>query len=379
MMLRVAWQMTKVNLWGLVRDRKALIMLFGLPVVLMFILSFALSGVFGSKGLPAFNVVVVNQDGQAASTQLIDVLKSQKGLIHVKTAETIAQARNQVNAGGAVVDLWIHKGFTEQIAAGKTGTVSVEVEPGHETDGSIVQSIVSSFGEQSGVMRAMTASHGGVPATAYGAAIHIDTHTSPLKPITSGAYYAIGMMAMFMLTHAMSRAEATVEEKHSDRYKRLLASPSSRLALTGGHWLSNFLVLALQGAILLLCARWLLNIHLGPVIQTGMLVLAYAASLAGISSVLGAWMKNQQAVDGLGGIGSQVAAVLGGSIFPIYGFPKFMQYIAHVLPNGRVVSALVNSVMGISASQLMVPICYLICLGICLGLLATMRYGQPAR
>lgn len=371
--------MAKANLWALIRDRKALIMLLGLPVVLMAILSFALSGAFGGKGLPAFNVVVVNQDGQAASNQLIDVLKSQKDLIHVKTASTIAQARNQVDAGEATVDVWIHKGFTDNIAAGKAGHVSLEAEPGHDVDSGIVQSLVTAFGEQAGTMRTIAGLNHGAPVNQYGSTIYFNEQTSALKPITSGAYYAIGMMAMFMLSHAMSRVGVTVEEKNSDRYKRILAAPSSRLALAGGHWISNFLVLLLQGVVLLLCARWLLNIHLGPVFQTGIVLVAYAAALAGISSALGAWLNNERAVDGLGGVGSQVASVLGGSIFPIYGFPKVMQDIAHVLPNGRTVNALVNSVMGIATSQLMVPICYLICLGICLGLVASVRYGQPAR
>ncbi|KPV43368.1 ABC transporter permease [Alicyclobacillus ferrooxydans] len=202
---------------------------------------------------------------------------------------------------------------------------------------------------------------------------------SNLRPVTAGSYYAIGMMVMFLLSNAISRATSMVQERRGDRYKRLLAAPVGHVTLAIGQWLATFLIMLVQGAILLLCSRFILQIQLGPVGQTALVLAGYAASVAGISTLLGSTIRSVQVVNGLASIGANIAAVLGGSIFPIYGFPQMMQWIAQVLPNGQALTRLVDSVMGVSTAELWIPVFYLVFVGIFLGTLGGIRYGAPSR
>ena len=169
-----------------------------------------------------------------------------------------------------------------------------------------------------------------------------------------------------------------IRERDSDCYRRIVASPSSRYAIAFGHWLANFLVLFVQGVILLTCAKYLLSLRLGPVPQIALLLSAYCASLAGIAVLIGSWATNLQIVDVLGGIGANIAVVLGGSIFPVYNFPRVMQWVAHALPNRLAVTTLVDSVSGIATADLAVPVVYLVGMGVLFGWIASLRYGRPA-
>ncbi|WAH38224.1 ABC transporter permease [Alicyclobacillus dauci] len=368
-------KMAQANLLTLLRDRKALIMLLAIPVLITAVLSFALGNVFGSNPrIPSFPVAVYNEDSGSLGTGLVRVLRSQSGQMTVHVEDSLAGARADTTTDKANVVVWIGRNYTQQIESGHKATVDVESTSAHSVQRSVVQSIVQSYGQEFADKAYTAGQLPGSKATIESA--NIQSRTTSLHPVTTGAYYAIGMMVMFMLTNAINRAGAMVRDKRSDLYRRMMASPASRYAIAGGHLVSNFVILALYGAVLLLCYRFILNIHLGPIDQTAMILVAYSLALSGISVALGSWISNIRIMDSLGQIGSQVACILGGSFWPLYGMPKGIQVIAHGLPNGEVLTALVNSIIGINSAGLLTPVLYLVCLGVICGLLGSLRYGR---
>lgn len=370
-MIRLALELARVNLFQILRDRKALITLFFMPLMLTSILSFALGDVFGGKPLPVTHVAVVNQDGGPFGLQLTNFLRQQSTAFQVQTLNSTQAARDSVAKGKAEVAIIIPADYSTNVEANQPTKVDVEASINKSTVQSIVSSYLDTYGTQLSEYRTLQGHTAPVQ-------VQFINTSSGMNPVTSGSYYAIGMMVMFLLSHAITRGGNMVRERQSDRYKRLLASPSSRYSLAGGHFISNFLILLVNGAVVLICSRYILGIHLGPLGQTAWLVTSYSASIAGISVLLGSSINSVQVVDGIGGIGANIAAVLGGSIFPIYGFPAFMQYIAKILPNGQAVTGLVDSVMGISTQALLMPIAYLFILGLVLGLAGALRYGRIA-
>ncbi|OFW81587.1 MAG: hypothetical protein A2201_10755 [Alicyclobacillus sp. RIFOXYA1_FULL_53_8] len=387
-MTRIALGMAWVDLRQLVRDRRALITLFLMPILLTSILSFALGSMFGNKSLPLTKVTVVNQDQGTFGANLTDFLRQQHAAFAVSTSPSMTAARQSVSVGLSDVAIIIPSLYSAHIAANAPTQIEVDASLNKNTSQAIVQNYLTAYGTQLAEYRTMQAQFPAIAAQAGSQTranlalqplqLQFNEYASGLNAVTSGSYYAIGMMVMFLLSNAIHRGAKMVRERQSDRYKRMIASPADRAALAGGHLVSSFLILLLQGAVVLLCSRYILGIHLGPSSQTILLLVSYATSLAGISILLGSWVSSVQIMESLAGVGSNIAAVLGGSIFPVYGFPQVMQWTSKALPNGQAVTGLVDSVMGISTQSLILPISYMLILGLLLGLAGGLRYGRTA-
>ena len=377
-MVRIAWQMTRLNLLRIWRDKRALLLLFGMPLVLTSILSFALGGVFGGDAIPKFTVAVYNADHGPLGIRLADFLAGQKKQLDVIQTGSLNAARELSANGRAAVVVAIPADYSSEFQSGRQTSVNVEASENHLTDLSIVRAMINTYGERIGDMKYIAGQAKPGSALSAPARVRFLGVMVGLHPVTAGSYYAIGMMVLFLLSHAITRSSSMIRERDSDCYRRIVASPSSRYAIAFGHWLANFLVLFVQGVILLTCAKYLLSLRLGPVPQIALLLSAYCASLAGIAVLIGSWATNLQIVDVLGGIGANIAVVLGGSIFPVYNFPRVMQWVAHALPNRLAVTTLVDSVSGIATADLAVPVVYLVGMGVLFGWIASLRYGRPA-
>lgn len=376
-MIRLAFSIAMIQWKQLVRDRRAFIMLIAFPVVLTSILSFALGGWFSGTGHQVFKVAVVNQDSGKQGSGLEDFLKRQTAFVKTVDVATRDEAMTDLTSGKADVAVIIPDSYSSLVAKGQQATLTVAANGVHQLAESVVTQLVSGYGLQmADIAYVQTA---GISPSLGLQPVAFNQTGSGLKPVTAGSYYAIGMMVMFLLSNGVNRASSMVSERNSDRYKRLLAAPVGHVTLAIGQWLATFLIMAAQGAILLLCSRFILQIHLGPIFQTALILLGYAASIAGIATVLGSFIQSLQVVNGIAGIGANIAAVLGGSIFPLYGFPQVMQWIGKVLPNGQALTRLVDSVMGVSTSELWIPFFYLLVLGMFLGALGGFRYGTPQR
>jgi ABC-2 type transport system permease protein len=391
-MIRVAFALALVQWRQLIRDRRAFMMLIAFPVALTSILSFALGGLFSGTSHPVVTLAIVNEDSGPAGAKLAQFLQGQSQYVNTVRAASAGDAAAEVRDARADVGLVIPPSYSRDMANGQKVALKLLATNSNSFQASLISQLVSAYGlyaadiqfekqhvVSSGTGKGALQVSSAAIGTGSGSAVKFDETVSGLKPVSAGSYYAIGMMVMFLLSNAINRAYSMVEERQGDRYRRLLASPVGHLTLAMGQWLAMFFILTFQGIILLLCSRFILQIHLGPVGQTGLILVGYAASIAGIATALGSWVSSAQVVSGLAGVGSNIAAVLGGSIFPLYGFPQAMQYIGHALPNGQALTQLVDTVMGISTSELWLPFCYLVLLGLLLGAFGALRFGVPQR
>lgn len=376
-MWNIALGMAKANLREVVRDRRAILLMFLMPLVLISILSFALGDLFGGKSVPPFTVSVYNADGGQISTGLVKTLDSVKPQITVELVASKSAALSSISNNNAAVAVVIPNGLQKNVLENKSMNVEVLAPLNNDTKRQIVESIVNAFGKQAGDERYIAQKTHSLELTSQN--LNVKSESTGMHPLTSGSYYAIGMMAMFMLTTATNRAGRMVEERFSDRYKRLMASPATRHALTFGYFISYWVLILMQGAILLLASRFILGITLGPITQVAVLLVSYSAALSGITLLVGTTMKTPQMMDSLGGVASQILAVLGGSIFPLYQFPGIVQSIGNIIPNGRAITAFDNSVLGTTFITLMPSIAYLLLFGVVFGLLSGFWFGRSTK
>ncbi|MCL6549172.1 MAG: ABC transporter permease, partial [Alicyclobacillus sp.] len=268
--------------------------------------------------------------------------------------------------------------YTARIQAMRPAHVAVEAPLRNSTKSGVVAAVIDQFGKQAALARFLSEHRlpdGRLPELPPGQVV---VRSPGLHPVTAGSYYAVGMMTMFTLMAALHRSTALLAERKGDRFKRLLVAPCSQLALVTSYFGSNALILFGQAGLLLSADRLLLNVRLGPWPQVVVLLAAYCFALAGLSLALGIWIDNLGVLNGLANVGSQMAAGLGGSIYPIYAFPKALQWVGRALPNGQALNGLLDSLEGTATSQLWTPVLCLVCLGLCAGVVAGLRRWRTA-
>ncbi|SFU33608.1 ABC transporter permease [Alicyclobacillus macrosporangiidus] len=373
--MRVVWAMVWAQLLDLLRDRKALLLILAMPLVLTAILGFALNGLFAGKPLPVVRVVVHDADGGAYAQQLTAFLKGQS-LFRVSEAASAESARQALASGQADVALEIPHGASGVIDHGGSAQVNVEAPVQQAFRQGLVQQYVDGFGSRWSAVS--TAIRDGLPpaSAAAGEPLQIREAASGTRPLNAKTYYAYAMMAMFLLLHAVQRAGVLVRIRQSDQFKRIAAGPVSTSAVAVGDLISTLFVLAAQCLVLFAAYRWILGADTGPPLQMGVLTGSYLFALAGLSLVIGRWVRSEAVVDGLAGIGVNVMAVLGGSMYPVYGFPDWVQRLAQFLPNGRILKAWLDSAMGVSWHEVWVAAVYLLAVALVCLLAAAVR--RPA-
>ncbi|WP_029423010.1 ABC transporter permease [Alicyclobacillus macrosporangiidus] len=373
--MRLVWAMVWAQMLDLVRDRKATLLTLAMPLVLTAILGFALNGLFGGKPLPVVRVVVHDADGGDYARQLTSFLKDQS-LFRVSEAGSAELARQALASGQADVALEIPNGVSNRIDHGGSVQVDVEAPVKQEFGQRLVQQFVDGFGSRWSAVRA--AMESGLPpaSAAAGEPLQIRETAPGTRPLNAKTYYAYAMMAMFLLLHAVQRAGVLVRTRQSDQFKRMAAGPISASAVAVGDLISTLVVLTAQCLVLFAAYRWILGADAGPPLQMGVLTGSYLLALSGLSLLIGRWVRSESVVDGIAGIGVNVMAVVGGSMYPIFGFPEWVQRLAQFLPNGRILRTWLDSAMGVSWHAVWVAAGYLLAVALVCLLAAALR--RPA-
>ncbi|MCL6599975.1 MAG: ABC transporter permease [Alicyclobacillus macrosporangiidus] len=370
--MRLVWAMVWAQMLDLVRDRKAMLLTLAMPLVLTAILGFALNGLFGGKPLPVVRVVVHDADGGDYARQLTSFLKDQS-LFRVSVAGSAELARQALASGQADVALEIPHGVSNRIDHGGSAQVDVEAPVHQAFDQRLVQQFVDGFGSRWSAVS--TAIRNGLPpaSAAAGEPLQIREAAPGTRPLNARTYYAYALMAMFLLLHAVQRAGVLVRWRQSDQFKRMAAGPVSASAVAVGDLISTLVVLTAQCLVLFAAYRWILGADAGPPLQMGVLTGSYLLALSGLSLLIGRWVRSESVVDGIAGIGVNVMAVVGGSMYPIFGFPEWVQRLAQFLPNGRILKAWLDSAMGVSWHAVWVAAGYLFAMALVCLLAAALR------
>ncbi|TLM99011.1 MAG: ABC transporter permease, partial [Actinobacteria bacterium] len=301
----IAWKDMRVWL----RDASAIGILLGMPVVLIFILGSALGG--AQSGELALKIAVVNLDAGAtvpvpggAPTSSVGVPRSigeeiasvlagderLKKLFSVEKLEDAEAAKERVAAGKLAAAVVVPQGFTRDVMGVKPAEITVYGDPGQQTSADIVESVVRSvaapFSAASIAVQTVveTAQDAGVPpqdmqrvvgegtgiaiqaATARGAldAVRVqETQAAPEVELRAIDFYGPSMTAMFLMFGAMFGAFATIKERREQTLSRILATPTSAMAVTAGKMLGIFLLGMVQFAVLYLSTRFLFGVRWG--------------------------------------------------------------------------------------------------------------------
>ncbi len=385
-----------------VRDRKALLILVAMPLLLIAILGMALGPAFSSSPeIARIDVGFVDLDQGQVSRQLKEGLSAER-VRKVLRLHVIgeAQARREIRLGDLAAAIVLPADFSEKIRDGKRSYITVLGDPGQALQASIVRSIAGSIATDISSFQAVVKTganyvgahrlfFSGIEAKVRAAKKlenlknlkgkglskkekdakvrrFIDDLVKRLrdapdenrvtvvkdvrkasKEVNSLQYYSAGMAVMFVLFSAMYGAFSLITERDTATLARLMSSPTSRLSILGGKLMGTAFVGTLQFAVLVTSTRLIFGVDWGGAwgaIAALMMTTVFAAT--GMSVFIAAVGKSVRSASGIAQILIQSMSALGGSMIPIMALPGWLQQASKLTINNWAITGFLKLMEG---------------------------------
>jgi len=178
------------------------------------------------------------------------------------------------------------------------------------------------------------------------------------KEIPTGFTQAVpGTMVMFTLIVLLTSGSVLlVVERRDGLLRRLASTPISRSSVVWGKWGGRVVLGWMQLAFSMLVGKFLFKIDWGPHLGAVILLMAvYAGLIAWFAILLGTLARTEGQAVGMGVLGANVLAALGGCWWPIEVTPGWMQQLANFLPTGWAMDALHKIVIFGNGPSTIVP------------------------
>ncbi|WP_026561476.1 ABC transporter permease [Bacillus sp. J37] len=384
------------------RDRKELITVLVLPIILVMVLNFAFAGLFGfnEDAKLDLQLAVVNQDDNdtEAMTQLKERLVKEAALGEEQTVEVLSQATfikpismledylhsddlkewvtvHEMEETEAVANmkegeldgiLIIPDGFTADslysALMGEPPTAPLKYKIEMETnDTSTLAQIIQGFMDQMNYQFALQ-KVGGDPR------VEVILPEGGLEKVGAGEnftmtqYFPIAIGALFSLFLAATVATKTGEEIRQKVFYRILLTNSHPFHFLIGKIVSTFCLAWLQTMFVFLLSHLILDIFpdrtipfwLGTIGIVSLLSLA----ISGLSAVFTSISLRVSDIDAANGIFMIVIilfGIIGGSFVPIYILPDWLQKIGEWTPNGLSLTIMTQWVQFEEFSSIIIP------------------------
>ena len=335
----------------IIRDKRTMLMLFGMPIVMMLLFGFAIT-----NDVRNVRVVIVMSNTDNATQQVVDRLAASEYFTLSKVVATPAEAekaiRNQ-EADMAVV-------FAQNFASRKSGYQL------------IVDAADPNMAQQ------WTTYANAIIANTASSVVNTKLLYNPQMKSTYNFVPAI-MGTLLMLVCAMMTSISIVREKEKGTMEVLLVSPTKPLMIIVAK-LVPYLVLAFVIlSIILLMSSFVLGVPI-----KGSLFWIYVVStiyilLALSLGILVSTIAETQLVALL--ISAMLlmmpVIMLSGMMFPIESMPKILQYISAIVPTRYYISAMRKlMIMGVGIEEIYFEVSILISMLIALMSLALAKFNK---
>ncbi|MEO8190552.1 MAG: ABC transporter permease [Acidobacteriota bacterium] len=362
----------KSRLWNLRHDRAAFVLAFILPIVFFSIFASIFGRGSGRSATPRIRVAVVDEDQSPASRRFVAALKAESALKAQEGPDagsgkpavyTTAAAEAAVRAGELPIALVIPKGFAQgsirfgpasdrakilllsdpsdpiapQVLAGLIQKVAMTAMPDALARGGI-DALDRWAGnltqEQRRVLEENVARMPNAPVESaeQGSGGLIDVARRDVLGQKKGnpmvAFYAAGLGVMFLLFSAAGAGGALIEEAETGTLDRILSTRVTMSRLLAGKLVYLAGIAAAQLTVMFLWGSLVFGLSMrghwtGFFIMT--VVTALAASTFGL--LLAALSRSRMQLVALSNMTVLAMSIVGGSMFPRFMMPEFMQKI----------------------------------------------------
>lgn len=415
----------------LLSDKKALVIILIMPLVLMVILSFALKGTFISgDGInnERINIAIVKQydinkdtqrfvntlsngffdQGTGVMEATVDpekiFIEDFLGNEDVKKIITFQfeeenRAIEMLDNGEVSAVVLLPESFIYDMKINlltpfrNKVDIKVLTHPDKSISGQVVQAIVEAFsnsmssviiGKNVLIETALTHDLGnqgfkdmeevmdGISKAMEGIQINMEDYkVEGRKQISSADYYAVAMLTMFILFAASHGGRMLLEEKENITYQRMIIAGTSTLGILAGKFFTIFLIAILQITIMITFSYFALKVQWGDVVSIILISFTAAIAVAGIGSAIAVITYkagNYKIANIFETLIIQTMALLGGSFFPIDIMPSIIQKLSVLSLNGLALKAYQKIMMGYGITDIINHITILAGIGVLFAL-----------
>ncbi|QNK55714.1 ABC transporter permease [Paenibacillus sp. PAMC21692] len=371
------------------RDRKELLIAILMPLVLIFVMSFALPNWFGNEtpsihmkigfvveddaasGIAAFKESLGGSgrtEGEiaalAAAADDLNPVLLLRGLLDSEEFRGIAEvvetdaaaALGQLENGKWTAIVTIPAGYTQLglggMLLGQEETVPLRItaeETSMELD--VLRDVLGDYYRSlnfSMAIDTVTKASGFVPTGGVDAAlapIGGIEQVEGFRVITSSQYFTLSMSVLFSMFMAMTTATKAMTEKREQVFQRILLSGARPVQYVAGKAMSTFCMTMLQAVIAFLVCHFVLNLFPGESLSfwfgVSALLTVYCIGMAGLATIFTSitFRLKEDSASGLMMIVVMVFGTLGGGFVPVYVLPDWMRGIGEWTPNGMALAA----------------------------------------
>jgi len=355
----------------LFRDRGVVIQLLGLPLIFILVFSGAMQAAVGGQQDTRMPLPVVDQDRGPGAQALREGIESAGG-VRIDLIDQ-AVADEALDKGGMARALYIPANFSADVAAGRQTALRLVSRPdadaprteairlvieGVARDMALEGQIVASL-RQMGEMMANVPDAFAALAVEQGPAQAREqfelSRTRPLVSLVtrvpqravtveeeaSAAQLAVpGFTVLFVFLTSQATARSIYDEKKVGSFRRLLASPISKVELLVGKMLPNVAASLIQVVVIFgfgmlvlpLLGQAPLSLGNAPLAVVLVAVLMAFCS-SGLGILIAALARTENQIGGLSGVILWAMGILGGSFIPVFFLERFLGPVMRLVPH----------------------------------------------
>jgi ABC-2 type transport system permease protein len=349
--VRVALVIAGKELRQRLRDRTAIFLAFIAPTLLAAIVTGAVGSAFG-PGNADFNlrIGVADLDHSQLSRTFTQVLRSKplKGIIgstaNVASADAAQSLVDHEKAAAAFV---VPKGFQEKVARGVKADLTVIGRADDPIFRDIAEAIATGFTQQINATRisvfTTVRGRGGDisagPALAAVAAkdripIQLEDLGIAVRKVSGANYFGPGMTMFFLFFIVGAGARSLFAEREQGTLPRILAAPARRTSILFGKAAATFVIGLMSMISTFATMRFIFGVHWGDPVAIAALTLLIVLALMAVTAVVQTLAKTEMQAGAYGSVVGMILALAGGSFFPLFQMPAFVQKVSALTPNG---------------------------------------------
>ncbi|MEN2767795.1 ABC transporter permease [Ornithinibacillus xuwenensis] len=199
------------------------------------------------------------------------------------------------------------------------------------------------------------------------------------NPITSSAYYTVGMVVMNVLFIAGAIGYYAFHEKEIKVFNRIIIADVSRWVYFISILLSGTIFAFIQSMLIFTFSRIVFGIIWPNLFSFLVVTLAFSFAVGGLAVLLTAlnYRVNSETITNFFmNISVTLLAVLGGSFYPIGDYLPLIQTIGNMTPNGASLTAYVTLLRGDGIAAIDSQLIYLVLFGIVMVIIAGLCFPK---
>ncbi len=331
----------------ILRDRNALLMMFLVPMLIISVSGLALGGDYEQN--MRISVLVVDLDNDEVSRGLVEFLEDIDILdVDMESNEFAARERVKNQEYGRLIIIPL--GFTESVMTGQDTELLIIENPTEESQNTVLEKIVEGYASRisTNVVVVKTVGAYGIPVyteeqimeivdTAEQfvqpppVEVTIESTASSLAEFSAFTQYVPGFAVMFlMFTTVQIGSVSLIKEQEAGTLRRLVTAPISRVEIIGGKIASTFIRGFVQLTVLMYFGNVVFGLDLGSD-TLALLILIAAITLAstGLGLLVAVLVRTADQADSVSLLLVLIMSAVGGSWWPLFIEPQFMQDMAH--------------------------------------------------